>query len=198
MSRPSTDTEDRLFEEALTLFATQGFAATSVREIIEAVGLSKPVLYYYFDNKIDLFTKLVERVHQTAYQELEQLAKSSESPAKKLRQIIRQTYAFCANDWRVPRMMYSASFGVQIPGLEEIMGSFSDRRYQKIKMIVIDAIRTGEFRQTDPDVATIAFCSLMDHPCSIFTRDPESAHLLTPELAEAQFEIFLRGIGAHH
>jgi len=43
---PKNDTEQRLLDAALTLFAEKGYEAASVREIIEATGVTRPVLYY--------------------------------------------------------------------------------------------------------------------------------------------------------
>ena len=36
---------------AARLFASRGFDATSVREIVEGAGVAKPTLYYYFQSK---------------------------------------------------------------------------------------------------------------------------------------------------
>ena len=49
----------RIIREATRLFAERGYAATSVREIAEAVGVTKPTLYYHFGSKDGLFTALV-------------------------------------------------------------------------------------------------------------------------------------------
>jgi AcrR family transcriptional regulator len=51
---PTTDTEERLLDHSLTLFAEKGYEAASVREIIEATGVTRPVLYYYCSSKEDL------------------------------------------------------------------------------------------------------------------------------------------------
>ncbi|NIW00329.1 TetR family transcriptional regulator, partial [Candidatus Saccharibacteria bacterium] len=42
------DARERLLETAIGMFAQKGYAGTSVREIAEQAGVSKPVLYYYF------------------------------------------------------------------------------------------------------------------------------------------------------
>ena len=60
-----SDVRERIAECALDLFATRGYAATSVREIVEAVGVTKPTLYYYFESKEHLYTTLLaERLTQ--------------------------------------------------------------------------------------------------------------------------------------
>lgn len=50
---------DRILDVALERFATKGFAGTSVRELVEAVGCTKPALYYHFGSKEELFLELV-------------------------------------------------------------------------------------------------------------------------------------------
>lgn len=63
-------TRQRLLDAALELFSRKGYAATSVRELVEAAGVTKPVLYYYFRNKEDIYLALIqnglEEFHQTA------------------------------------------------------------------------------------------------------------------------------------
>src|SRR5260221_5464528 len=44
---------------AARLFATQGYEATSVRTIVEAAGVTKPTLYYYFGSKEGLAQALL-------------------------------------------------------------------------------------------------------------------------------------------
>ena len=44
---------------AARLFATQGYDATSVREIVEGAGVAKPTLYYYYRSKEGLAKALV-------------------------------------------------------------------------------------------------------------------------------------------
>ena len=50
-----------LFEAAAEEFAAKGFEAASLNRILEKSGMGKSSLYYYFDDKADLFTMLMER-----------------------------------------------------------------------------------------------------------------------------------------
>lgn len=52
--------KEKIVSAALRLFCEKGYEATSVREIVEAVGVTKPVLYYYFKNKDELFRHIIE------------------------------------------------------------------------------------------------------------------------------------------
>jgi AcrR family transcriptional regulator len=66
MSRPrfenlDAERQQRLFDSAAEEFAARGYDAASLNRILERSGMSKSSLYYYFDDKADLFTTLVER-----------------------------------------------------------------------------------------------------------------------------------------
>ena len=50
----------RLLREAADLFSRKGYAATSVGEIVAAAGVTKPVLYYHFKSKENLYHTLME------------------------------------------------------------------------------------------------------------------------------------------
>lgn len=55
-------TRARILETALELFAAQGFAATTTRELSERLGFTKAALYYHFRTKDELLQALVEPV----------------------------------------------------------------------------------------------------------------------------------------
>ncbi len=62
---------DRIIAAATRLFADQGYSATSVRQVVEASGCTKPALYYYFDNKETLFREVID-IHITHINEVMQ------------------------------------------------------------------------------------------------------------------------------
>jgi AcrR family transcriptional regulator len=56
-----TNRRDLIIEEASRLFVEQGYAATSVRQIAEAVGCTEAALYYHFkDGKRELLLAVFE------------------------------------------------------------------------------------------------------------------------------------------
>ncbi|MBO9524338.1 MAG: TetR/AcrR family transcriptional regulator [Nocardioidaceae bacterium] len=56
---PRSGTRDRILDAALALFAEKGYEATSMREIAEQLGITKPALYYHFDSKEDIVRALL-------------------------------------------------------------------------------------------------------------------------------------------
>jgi len=51
---------EQLLQVALTVFAEKGFHATSMNDIADAAGVTKPVLYQHFDSKRELYLALLD------------------------------------------------------------------------------------------------------------------------------------------
>jgi AcrR family transcriptional regulator len=56
------DVRDRIFQSALRHFSEKGYAATSLREISEDAGTTKPMIYYYFGSKEGLYGSIVREI----------------------------------------------------------------------------------------------------------------------------------------
>ena len=54
-----TDTRERILEVAARLFSERGFAGTSIRDIADALGVTKAALYYHFPSKDAILGEIV-------------------------------------------------------------------------------------------------------------------------------------------
>jgi AcrR family transcriptional regulator len=59
-----TETKSKVFRAAADLFSEKGYYNVSVREICDAAGVTKPVLYYYFKDKEDLLESLLSETDE--------------------------------------------------------------------------------------------------------------------------------------
>jgi AcrR family transcriptional regulator len=77
-SRPGArrDLREDILEAATRLFAEQGYPKTSIRQVVEACGCTKPALYYYFSNKEELFKQAVKAERDAMADMLRDLAES--------------------------------------------------------------------------------------------------------------------------
>ena len=58
----ATARREQLLEVALDVFARAGYHATSMNEVAEAAGVTKPVLYQHFESKRELYQALLDEV----------------------------------------------------------------------------------------------------------------------------------------
>jgi AcrR family transcriptional regulator len=61
MGRPREFDVDKALEQALHIFWRQGYEGTSINDLTQAIGITKPSLYAAFGNKEDLFRKALDR-----------------------------------------------------------------------------------------------------------------------------------------
>lgn len=192
-SGPSSETARHLFECALTLFAEKGYEATSVREIINAAGVTQPTLYYYCESKQDLFLKLVRRTYEQSLQQLQKVIEQTTGCESRLRAIAIASFSGCAADIRVPKLMFQTAFGPPIAGITETMRELAGKRFSTVLEVIQSGIKSGELEAESADGLTLAFCCLLDQHVNILIREPNWQKLLTPKHANWLVSLFLNG-----
>ena len=70
---------DAILQAAYGAFSTYGFRRTSMGDIAEAAGISRPALYIQFENKPDIFCALVKKILKDSLSDV-QIALSSNAP----------------------------------------------------------------------------------------------------------------------
>lgn len=92
LDRPAlapNDTRAQIIETSLTLFAARGYAGVSVRDIVDAVGLTPGAIYHHFTNKRALYDIVVQRAFDFVSDNLVEEARREGSPEDQLRGALR-------------------------------------------------------------------------------------------------------------
>ena len=71
MARPKEFDRDEALERALNLFREKGYEATSVGELVNAMGVQRQSLYDTFGDKHGLFRAALERYSQMRVEQLQ-------------------------------------------------------------------------------------------------------------------------------
>ena len=70
------DREAQIVDVGCRVFGSSGFAGTSVADVAEAAGISKPLIYNYFGSKEGLYAACVQRAATVLTAEIERTAAS--------------------------------------------------------------------------------------------------------------------------
>jgi AcrR family transcriptional regulator len=81
---PAAARRSQLLEVALDRFAANGYHDTSMEEIADAAGVTKPVLYQHFSSKRKLYLELLEGVGQELLDLVVAGAAAEENPYQRL------------------------------------------------------------------------------------------------------------------
>lgn len=83
----NSSVQDSVKKAALDLFATQGFARTSVQQIVDAAGVTKGAMYHYFRSKDDLLFAIYEQLLTLQRERLTEIVGRGLSTADTLREV---------------------------------------------------------------------------------------------------------------
>jgi AcrR family transcriptional regulator len=98
---------------AAKLFATQGYEATSVRMIVEAAGVTKPTLYYYFGSKEGLAQALLTLPMAALADSMRSILAEGGDPLAALVRIVEAHFVFCREEPDCARFFFALVFGPQ-------------------------------------------------------------------------------------
>jgi AcrR family transcriptional regulator len=124
---PADQRRQQLLDVARERFSQQGFHATSMDEIAEAAGVTKPVLYQHFPSKRALYVELLE---ETGRQLLALLAEATSRAATGRERVelgFRAYFRFAIGD----RASFRLLFGTSIR---------SDPEFARIVEEILDAV----------------------------------------------------------
>ena len=111
-------TRKHILRAALKSFARCGYAATSVRHIVDNAAVSKPALYYYFKDKADLFQALVDQAHDQRYQLMQEAAERGRTVRQKLEEVVVAVFEFSLRNKELMRLAFATAFAAsgEMPG----------------------------------------------------------------------------------
>ncbi len=190
-ARVANEAEQRLRDSALRLFAQKGYDGTSIREIIEDAGVTRPVLYYYFKNKEDLFTRLIEGLFAKVVADVEAAGRSVEGCRSRLKAITQATFAWTEDAPERVRLLLQVLFAPPEAGPRLDQMGLVEARFDLIVEVMREGLESGELRGDDPEALALAFCGVMDMHVMARLHRP-GAHL-TAELGSGLVDLFFDG-----
>jgi AcrR family transcriptional regulator len=138
-------TRQHILRAALRSFARCGYAATSVRQIVDDARVSKPALYYYFADKAQLFHALVDQAHDERYQLMQAAAQRGRTVADKLEKIVAALFEFSLRNRELMRLAFATAFAAAGEAPAEAKCAEKGRRnYEFVRSLIQQGQRSGE------------------------------------------------------
>lgn len=81
---PAAERKHQLLTEALSVFSRDGYHGTSMNDVAEAAGVTKPVLYQHFGSKQELYLELLDDVGRQLNEAIVAAAATFEHPRDRI------------------------------------------------------------------------------------------------------------------
>jgi AcrR family transcriptional regulator len=151
-------TREEILEAAITLFAKQGFLATTMSELAKAIRMTPGALYWHFPTKEDLLLAAMEELHQRYVKEFVDLVSEQghKLPAKQqLAQFLARTQSFIRyhREYGIFIGMVTAESADSNPRVAEAVRNMVEPYARVLAGIIrYGQQKTGEFREdVDPN-----------------------------------------------
>jgi TetR/AcrR family transcriptional regulator len=155
-----TDSRDQILDAAEQLFAEQGFARTTIKQIGRAAGVNSALLYYYFADKEKLYQEVLRRLVGNLVERTSSSLDRPGPPELRLRALVAAQAEAIASNPRFPRLLVrelAESDGTHAVGQLHVIAATTFRR---LCDLVREGQATGVFRRgLDPRFAAISIVS---------------------------------------
>lgn len=148
--------ENELFEKASQLFAEKGFDGTTLQDIANALGVSRPSLYHYIRSKDELLERVVRDMAEHSDERVGGvLADAALGPVEKLRTLISAMTEMVAT--------HPAHFRILLQNEKGLSGELGERHRRSrntalnaVMDIIDDGKRQAVFRSVDTQTAAFS------------------------------------------
>jgi AcrR family transcriptional regulator len=176
---------NEIYDQATRLFAERGFAGTSFQDIADAVGLTRPALYYYVKSKEELLEKLVAEITEGSATRINAIARRADlDSAAKLHAIMTTSVQRQAQ--------YAARFQLLIRSEADLPDDLAKaheagRRavLKAVTRVVDQGIEEGVFRPVDARIAALGLLGMNNWVAWWFRPDgKDDAEIVAGQLAD--------------
>ncbi len=149
--RRAADRPGEILDAALSVFIAKGFAATKLDDVAAAAGISKGLLYRYFDNKAELFKAMVRAMLVSTIRNAADQVARSITATQALDFFMAQMKAVAGDPRRsaIPKLVISESGHfpeIAVFYLNEVIGP----ALAQLTALIRRGVESGEFRKVDP------------------------------------------------
>jgi TetR/AcrR family transcriptional regulator len=160
-TRIQEEKEERILDAALDVFSSNGFRGSTIDQIAEAAGMSKPNLLYYFRTKDAIHRQLIDRVLFTWLEPLRAFDADG-NPESEIRSYIRRKLEM-ARDFPRQSRLFANEVLQGAPHIEdELKGPLKELVDEKADVIRGWA-RAGKITKCDPYHLIFSIWSTTQH-----------------------------------
>jgi AcrR family transcriptional regulator len=180
-----------ILDAAVELFSRKGYAATSMRDIADAVGLQPGSLYAHIRSKEDLLVGIIEQVRHAFLQNGETaLADKTQSVADRLRRFAAAHLQIIADNRASAVVFLHEWKSLEGPELKEVLRN-RDRYENMLVALLEEGVKTGEFRDVDPRLTAVAVLSLLNWAHTWYRAD---GPMTATEVSDYFTDVVIQGI----
>lgn len=189
------DNRENILNHALHLFYSKGYDRVGVQEIVEAAGITKPTLYYYFKSKYGLLESLLEERCTKLNKAIEKAIEKENGITAKLYSVTRECLTMASENkeffFFIVSLFYSAreneTYLAIKPYLVQLFKLISNIFYQSVNEL-------GNMNGRQEQFAIGFIGTLIQYVVIYYERRDSKEELNSNEVVHSLVHQFMHGI----
>jgi AcrR family transcriptional regulator len=160
-------THAAIIDSAMTLFAQQGYAHTTTRQIADNAGISAGLMYHYFDGKESLLQAVLENCMEILSTAFSEAYRGSETD-KRVATLVQTIFTMLESDrdfWALFYMLRSQ------PAIMQVLGNSFRLWATRLRDLFINELRGAG--RAEPEVDAYMLYSLVEGTIQQYLLDPD-------------------------
>jgi AcrR family transcriptional regulator len=187
------DTKSKIFHIAAKLMAQKGYNAVSMREISEQSGVSKPMIYYYFESKEKLYQSLMDTGLAYNDSQIQEIFNSPVSTKDKLIKLFKLHFEQCLKYPEFVKFFLYMFVKIEDTPLAENLRQEELKRKHALMKLIQEGMQRGEFGiSVKPEIAVEMILGTITH--FMWHQMNSKKKILTDQLAEEIIEVLFKGL----
>ena len=161
MITSETSLREKILLTAKSLFIQQGYHGLAMRQISEAVGVSKAALYYHFKDKEELFLAILDIYLNEIESAIDDIQSKRLSSSEQLRMFVEYILSQPAEQRAVMRLGSQEMAQLSASSRKSFGKVYREKFIGKLIAIFQAGIKSGELKSLNAEVATWALLGIM-------------------------------------
>ena len=151
MNGKSEQKKKFIIETARTVFMEKGFIKVTMKDIVEACGISRGGLYLYFQNTGELFEEVLKMEQEDTDDVFGKSIREETTPSDILALFLNEQKKELLNmNQSLNKAVYEYFFDTTIPARENLLKKQFDAAVYVIEKLIQEGAQNGEFYCEDP------------------------------------------------
>lgn len=156
---PRAEKRERILGTAARLFYEGGYRATSMESIAEELGVTKPFLYYHFENKHEILEEIARRMMLLA-RDVFSPPQEGERASEALARCVRG-YTRIARAHKPQLMVLFREVSSFSAGTRTLLANEEQAHVAQLAELLASATRVGVFKVAQPSLTAAAILSFV-------------------------------------
>lgn len=183
-----------ILDQAQQLFFAHGYHGVSIRDIVQACGLSNAALYYHFGSKQNLYAEVIRGFVASVVQPVQEAEAGSGSSRERLTRMVLAFARFSSESQSELHMLLRDLTECEGEEIEQLIPELIGQILTPFAAVLEDGIAAGEIRSVDVQRISFLLLGMLNSLAARRMRGPVAETLA--EDVDLAIGTLYEGIGA--